>query len=825
MRSLTIICILLCSSLSSFSQFWDPIAPVPNDFRSDHSFGFSLDGIGYLVSGFDTDEGYTDHFFSYDPDTDTWTQKNPFPGPARGFAIGDTYNGKAYFGFGSDNNETFDDLWVYDPVTDGWTQLETCPCEPRNHPAFVALNGFIYVGLGSSNTNMNDWWQYDIANDTWSEKADFPAAERHHPFQFGIGDYVYTGFGHGSGFISNQWYRYDPVFDTWAEMASIPSEGRVAGTQFAHNGFGYALSGDGNDHSFMNSGEFWQYDPNNNLWTQLPAHPGRSRWAPASFVIDDVVYFMNGLDRVSGYLGESYKFDLSTIYIPKLRLLKPDVANVEFNNSSDQICSNYGIGEIEINASLPFTEEVTFDISVDPASTAVEGVDFIIPNKNGVIPVGEQDVSLEIYILNNAIPSGDKSVILNLNSTEEIAVGQQEIIIPEVDFVFDFIPTDFEATIGAEDNSSTEFFGEGWADMSAHYLYMRSHLEDAGINGALITKLAINILDSSPGIYNDFTISLINTNTDEASDLYDNPNGFVEVFSQQVNPAEGLFEFELDNPFAYDGISNLGVRICFNNQNSSGIDEIATMSVNYDALYSLRTVSGNGECPVLFGTEKIEQSLPVLTISSDFEFELFNELDKTLSAGIQADQKLYFQDEDKVFLSIEAANNGVEDCIETTLTGNSNDFIADDINWLDRVSFIENESTNADYTVTSIFPVDAADWNDPNISALYTDEAVDQNSNPQWNLVDIMALEVNEFFAYVTFAYQGTGSYAVGVDGPLSTFDINDPDSYDAIKYFDVLGREVILDISQRRSNDVVSTYFKVYLKDGERVHSETIIF
>lgn len=78
------------------------------------------------------------------------------------------------------------------------------------------------------------------------------------------------------------------------QMSNFPSEGRVAGTQFSYNCKGYILSGDGDDHRSLDSGEFWEYDPSNDTWTQLSSHPGDAIWAPGSFVIGREVFFMLG---------------------------------------------------------------------------------------------------------------------------------------------------------------------------------------------------------------------------------------------------------------------------------------------------------------------------------------------------------------------------------------------------------------------------------------------------------------------------------------------------------------------------------------------------
>ena len=155
------------------------------------------------------------------------------------------------------------------------------------------------MGNGNSG-NMNDWWEYDIASNTWSQKPDFPDLPRHHPYQFAVGDYVYAGLGHGNNNaggtnIFDELYRYDPQTEVWDQMKTLPAEGRVAGTQFNYGGKGYVLSGDGDDHTVMPFGSFWEYDPVEDKWNAMPSHPGSSRWAPSSFVIDDYIYFFNGL--------------------------------------------------------------------------------------------------------------------------------------------------------------------------------------------------------------------------------------------------------------------------------------------------------------------------------------------------------------------------------------------------------------------------------------------------------------------------------------------------------------------------------------------------
>ena len=409
-RLITYLLPLFAFSLSA--QNWEQVAPVANNFTSDHSFGFAINGIGYLVTGYAKNENkFSDQFYSYDPSTDTWTQKDPFPGASRGFAIGDVFQGKAYLGFGSDDDNVFNDLWEYDPQSDTWTELAFCPCIGREHPALVTLDGYIYVGLGNDgSSNLKDWWRYDIANNTWEQKTDFMDNKRHHPYQFAVGEYVYVGFGHGVSFISNKWYyRYDPSTDTWKEVASLPSNGRVAGTQFSYNGYGYTLSGEGENHGAMPTGEFWEYDPSIDSWSALPPHPEKSRWAPASFIIDGYVYIINGYD--GSYIDKVYKFNLETIYVPKLRLIAPSTENLVSTNTSDDYCNPFWRLELVINTPIPFDEDVQYSIETDTSSTAIEGRDFIVPNSNGVLPIGETSTTLEILVFDDAMFAGKKRLL------------------------------------------------------------------------------------------------------------------------------------------------------------------------------------------------------------------------------------------------------------------------------------------------------------------------------------------------------------------------------------------------------------------------------
>jgi N-acetylneuraminic acid mutarotase len=302
MKKITAFLFLNLCFLFAHAQTWETLASLPASAQErHHPTTFSIDGIGYLVCGADDNAVSMNDFYSYDPQTNTWTTKTNFPGPSRGFAYAVESETKGYMGFGyqyepgNSIEQYLADLWEYDPLTDTWTELAPFPGSARIHPAMVYLNGKIYVGCGGDALgDLGDWWEYDIDTDTWTAKATFPGSDRHHPYYFAIGDYAYVGMGHSGPNIFKDLYRYDPNTDSWQQMADIPDQARVAGTQFSFGGKGYMLSGQGNTHQNLPTGEFWEYDPLTNSWLQLTPHPGEGRWAPGSFVINGAVYFMCG---------------------------------------------------------------------------------------------------------------------------------------------------------------------------------------------------------------------------------------------------------------------------------------------------------------------------------------------------------------------------------------------------------------------------------------------------------------------------------------------------------------------------------------------------
>lgn len=306
--------LILCCTLSLSAQTnWQQKSNIPGSARN-HPVTFSIDGKGYVLTGFATPNMLLNDFHRYDPVADSWTSLASFPGGVRGFAYGEAHNGKGYIGFGlGAGNNRLNDLWEYNPSTNTWTQLASCPCTGRRHPAFtITDNGKLYVGMGDDavSGDLNDWWEYDIATNAWTQKATLPGPRRHHPYYFSIGTDAYVGFGHSGPNIYNDFYRFSSLTGTWTQMRDFPGEARVAGAQFSYGGFGYIISGEGSDHQNLDTGEFFQYDPRLDSWIEQEPHPGDGRWATGTFVIGDEVFLLAGQDARSIDQNDMWSYDL-----------------------------------------------------------------------------------------------------------------------------------------------------------------------------------------------------------------------------------------------------------------------------------------------------------------------------------------------------------------------------------------------------------------------------------------------------------------------------------------------------------------------------------
>jgi N-acetylneuraminic acid mutarotase len=248
----------------------------------------------------------------------TWTVLDSFPGTPRRMAAGLLINGMGYLVGGNSSivgYNTVHDVWQYNPANDSWVQKSNFPYTVAS-PAYFTINniGYVVGGTQSAGVYVSTNEAYNASNDSWSTKASFPENGVSEAFQFvinGLG-YVGTGARNSSG-VSSTMYAYDPIGDAWGQMASYPGPQGINMAGFSIDSFGYAGIGQDGAGSYYN--QFYRYNPDSNTWTQIASFPGKIRCAATSFVLNGKAYVGGGVTSVSNVpydLGDFYEYDPTT---------------------------------------------------------------------------------------------------------------------------------------------------------------------------------------------------------------------------------------------------------------------------------------------------------------------------------------------------------------------------------------------------------------------------------------------------------------------------------------------------------------------------------
>lgn len=226
-----------------------------------------------------------------------WVKKADYPGCFTHSQIAFSVGGKGYVGLGSDS---CDDIWEYNPETDTWTEKGNFPGLGRTErPVSFAIDdkGYVAIGADDFGTYSNSLWQYNHTTDTWQEKAPFPGQGRGVAVSFVIDGKAYIGAGvyydiQGQHILSDFW-KYDPQEDLWTQIADIPIP-LAASVAFSAAGKGFVGSGGNQDTPQRN--EFYSYDPQEDSWTQVQSVPREPTVLATAFSIGNQGYFGMGLD-------------------------------------------------------------------------------------------------------------------------------------------------------------------------------------------------------------------------------------------------------------------------------------------------------------------------------------------------------------------------------------------------------------------------------------------------------------------------------------------------------------------------------------------------
>ena len=231
-----------------------------------NAIGFALNDKGYVGTGMDNAEASLGNtlsdFMEYDPAANTWVYKTSFPGSNGGgiyFATGFSADSKGYIcgGKRGPNNYT-DEFWEYKQLTDSWIQRQSFPGGVRYQLCSFVINNLAYIGLGiDQDVYRKDLWEYNPSTNSWVSKNDFLGGERGATSTFSLGERGFVCTGSDGGFKNDLW-EYNPFSDSWSVRANFGGSERKNAISFSINGKAYVGTGKGFSGKKMS---FYEYTP------------------------------------------------------------------------------------------------------------------------------------------------------------------------------------------------------------------------------------------------------------------------------------------------------------------------------------------------------------------------------------------------------------------------------------------------------------------------------------------------------------------------------------------------------------------------------------
>lgn len=280
------------------NNLWTRRAKFPGEGYS-RQVSFTLNGKIYVGLGWEKTQGTTKEFYKYDPTQNTWQKAASFKGISRRDAVAFTHDGKAYIGLGihenldNGTNKTLKDFWEYDPESNSWTQIEDFPGSSRASATYFKLGNEAYVGLGyrwqGYENCLKDFWKFNGSSKTWVRIADFAGNRRRDAtsFSFESEGYVIGGADQNYQNKADVW-KYNPTNDKWSKLNNSLLENTTYGTAFTVNGRAYIGSGVPNQ---IDKEYFYEYNPETEKWILLDGLEIRS--GSTVSILGGKVYYFN----------------------------------------------------------------------------------------------------------------------------------------------------------------------------------------------------------------------------------------------------------------------------------------------------------------------------------------------------------------------------------------------------------------------------------------------------------------------------------------------------------------------------------------------------
>ena len=224
-------------------------------------------------------------------------------------------------------------------------------------------------------------------------------------------------------------------------------------------------------------------------------------------------------------------------------------------------------------------QNATAIISVDSGSTALEKSDFDFPSgKNVVFPAGTTNSRafiLRVYDLGSSPETKLLKLSFSVDNGGGIAekgnaITAMDIVIRGHDYRPEAPGTLSNCSIGSStyEINNAKFFDASLKKQRSQILYKAGELTAAGLSGGSISGIRFFVKKNSVRAFKNLNIKMAHTsrgNLVENGSIYTIANMTDVLSLPSYTTKDGWNAFAFTQPFKWDGTSNIGVELCFDN--------------------------------------------------------------------------------------------------------------------------------------------------------------------------------------------------------------------------------------------------------------------
>jgi photosystem II stability/assembly factor-like uncharacterized protein len=561
----------------------------------------------------------------------------------------------------------------------------------------------------------------------------------------------------------------------------------------------------------------WQgtIDGSSTSWSNISPEIGLAR-------VDMIKYRKSDLELLAGTYGKGL-YTTSRFAVPSISFNNNNIAISPDGEFTFDYCYLVENRTITISTPIPFDVDASISLIINSNSTAVEGEDYALETTELVLPAGQNSVSFDIQILDNAVVDGDKLLDITLEADQDVLRDNLKINILENDEAFSIQGTSTDVVIGDGSLEGDNIFRAYWGNARTQTLYTKDVLDLTELKPGLIGEITFDIIEKeSSAPFQNFTISIGEVSNTEIEDQeFIEDGNLTTVFSGSVTTELGLNRITFDTPWEYSGDNNILIEYCYDNPGTTDDDRIASSVADYTALVT--QFNDNQDGCTTTGAKKDAQQLPNIILTNIGPKNIYDQVDKLFSSIIGPNETGYFAGGDSLLCSVE--NLSTDDaCVITSLLTNSGDMVTDfNMLYLDRIHYVESTESDQDLSMTIFMPKSGSqDWFSGNIMGLYSAEEIVDGVQADWTYIATTLVESNTKYIAFTMPYQGEGMYTVGQEMFSSANEIEFDESYDQVVTFDFTGR--LISSSEKISDNLpTGIYIQSYLRKGAIVFSKKI--